>query len=114
MRVDLAGQPVAPVTAAQQQWARQAARPPTRPARGPRAAPPGPAPATPPARAPVRHFTPYLPQGGPPMAVTATLTFVLREIPASQEHDGLVYLALHNVPKGVPAGVHLDEAPLSV
>ena len=27
MRVDLAGQPVEPVTAAQQQWARQAARP---------------------------------------------------------------------------------------
>ena len=48
------------------------------------------------------------------MAVTATLKFVLREIPASQEHDGLVYLALHNVPKGVPARVHLDEAPLSV
>jgi hypothetical protein len=48
------------------------------------------------------------------MAVTATLKFVLREIPASREHDGLVYLALHNVPKGVPARVHLDEAPLSV
>ena len=46
------------------------------------------------------------------MAVTATLKFVLREIPASREHDGLVYLALHNVPKGVPAHVHLDEAPL--
>jgi len=115
MRVDLAGQPVEPVTAAQQQWARQAARPPTRPARGPRAtAPPGPALAAPPAGVPVRHFTPYLPQGGPPMAVTATLKFVLREIPASREHDGLVYLALHNVPKGVPARVHLDEVPLSV
>ena len=48
------------------------------------------------------------------MAVTATLKFVLRGIPASHEHDGLVYLALHNVPKGVPARVHLDEAPLSV
>ena len=48
------------------------------------------------------------------MAVTATLKFVLREIPASREHDGLVYLALHNVPKGVPARVHLDEAPLLV
>jgi hypothetical protein len=93
MRVDLAGQPVEPVTAAQQQWARQAA---------------------PPAGVPVRHFTPYLPQGGPPMAVTATLKFVLRELPASREHDGMVYLALHNVPKGVPARVHLDEVPLSV
>jgi hypothetical protein len=116
MRVDLAGQPVEPVTPAQQQWARQGARPPTRPARGPRAtAPPRPAPAAPAgASAPVRDFTPYLPQGGPPMAVTATLKFVLREIPASQEHDGLVYLALHNVPKGVPARVHLDEASLLV
>jgi hypothetical protein len=122
MRVDLAGQPVEPVTPAHQQWARQGARPPTRPAHGPRraatvaATPPMPAPATPPAGAPapVRHFTPYLPQGGPPMAVTATLKFVLREIPASREHDGMVYLALHNVPKGVPARVHLDEAPLSV
>src|SRR4030095_9962381 len=80
------------------------------------AAPPGPAPAAPPAGAPapVRDFTPYLPQGGPPMRVPATLTFVPRETPASREHDGLVYLALHNVPKGVPARVHLDEAPLFV
>ena len=117
MRVDLAGQPVEPVTPAHQQWARQGARPPTKPARRPRAAaPPGLSPAAPPAGAPapVRDFTPYLPQGGPPMAVTATLKFVLREIPASQEHDGLVYLALHNVPKGVPARVHLDEVPLFV
>src|SRR5204862_8014749 len=55
MRVDLAGQPVEPVTPAHQQWARQGARPPTRPVRGPRAtapaaaAPPGAAPAAPPA-----------------------------------------------------------------
>src|SRR5215475_12212395 len=68
MRVDLAGQPVAPVTAAQQQWARQGARPPTKAARRPRAGVP--VAAAPPAGAPasVRHFTPYLPQGGPPMA----------------------------------------------
>ena len=26
----------------------------------------------------------------------------------------MVYLALQNVPKGVPARVHLDETPLSV
>src|SRR5262245_6013303 len=114
MRVDLAGQPVAPVTAAQQQWARQGARPPTKSARRPRGAAPGAAAAPAGAPASGRHFTPDLPQGGPPMAVTATLKFGLREIPASQEHDGLVYLALHNVPKGVPARVHLDEAPLSV
>jgi len=113
MRVDLAGQPVEPVTLAHQQWARQGTRPPTTPVRRPRAAPVA---AAPPAGtpAPVRDFTPYLPQGGPPMAVTATLKFVLREIPASQEHDGLVYLALHNVPKGVPARVQLDAVPLFV
>src|SRR4029453_7286888 len=43
MRVDLAGQPVEPVTPAHQQWARQAARPPPR--AGPR--PPAPAAARP-------------------------------------------------------------------
>ena len=48
------------------------------------------------------------------MAVNASLKFVLREVPASREHDGMVYLALQNVPKGVPARVHLAEAPLSV
>ena len=48
------------------------------------------------------------------MAVTASLKFVLREVPASRESDGMVYLALQNVPKGVPAQVHLAEAPLSV
>ena len=48
------------------------------------------------------------------MAVTATLKFVLRDVPASREHEGMVYLALQNVPKGVPARVHLAEVPLSV
>ena len=48
------------------------------------------------------------------MAVTATLKFVLREVPESREREGMVYLALHNVPKGVPARVQLDAAPLSV
>src|SRR6267142_4365537 len=48
---------------------------------------------------------------GPEQVRTYQL-FLVREIPASREHDGLVYLALHNVPKGVPARVHLDEAPL--
>jgi len=65
-------------------------------------------------RAPISDFTPYLPHGEKPMSVNASLKFVLREIPASREHDGMVYLALQNVPKGVPARVHLAEAPLSV
>jgi hypothetical protein len=48
------------------------------------------------------------------MAVNATLKCVLREVPASREHEGMVYLALQNVPQGVPARVHLAETPLSV
>jgi hypothetical protein len=48
------------------------------------------------------------------MAVTATLKVVLREVPASRQSDGMMYLVLQNVPKGVPARVHLDETPLSV
>src|SRR5256714_6632566 len=57
MRVDLAGQPVEPVTAAHQQWARQGTRPPTKSVRRPRAA--APVAAAPPA--PVRDVTPYRP-----------------------------------------------------
>jgi ProQ/FINO family len=105
MRVDLDGQPVAPVTPGQQRRAQQGTRS-TAPGATRASA------ATPPA--PISDFTPYLPQGGQPMAVTATLKFVLREVPASREHEGMVYLALHNVPKGVPARVHLAETPLSV
>ena len=114
MRVDLYGQPVAPVAPEHQQMAQQGYR---RPAKPGGALPAAPALAAAPAvlpRAPIRDFTPYLPQGGKPMAVNAALKFVLREIPASREHDGMVYLALQNVPKGVPARVHLAEAPLSV
>jgi hypothetical protein len=105
LRVDLHGQPVAPVTPEHQQWAQQGAR---RPARQTGAAPA----AT--LHAPISDFTPYLPQGEQPMAVNATLKFVLREVPASREHEGMVYLALQNVPKGVPVHVNLDETPLSV
>ncbi len=116
LRVDLHGQPVAPVAPAHQQWAQQGGRRPARQA-GAATTPVGAAPAPTPAatpRAPVSDFTPYLPQGEKPMAVNATLKFVLREVPATREHEGMVYLALQNVPKGVPARVHLDEAPLSV
>jgi len=116
LRVDLHGQPVAPVTPEHQQRAQQGARRPARQA-GAATTPVGAAPAPMPAatpHAPISDFTPYLPQGEKPMAVNATLKFVLREVPASREHEGMVYLALHNVPKGVPARVHLDETPLSV
>src|SRR6266852_3915240 len=113
LRVDLHGQPVAPVTPEQQQWAQQGARRTARQAGAAPAAIPAATPAATP-HAPISDFTPYLPQGEKPMAVNATLKFVLREVPATREHEGMVYLALQNVPKGVPARVHLDEAPLSV
>ena len=116
LRVDLHGQPVAPVAPEHQQLAQQGARRPARQA-GAATTPVGAAPAPTPAampRAPIRDFTPYLPQGGKPMAVNATLKFVLREVPASREHEGMVYLALQNIPQGVPARVQLAEAPLSV
>ncbi|HEY5871556.1 MAG TPA: ProQ/FINO family protein [Candidatus Tectomicrobia bacterium] len=47
-----------------------------------------------------------------PMPVTATLKFVLREIPGTRESNGLVFMSLHNEPKGVPKGITLDAAPL--
>ena len=84
MRVDLAGQPVELVTPAQQQ-ARQGARPDPASARPPGGAirvSPG-CPLGGRARAGACLY-PVSAPGGSPMAVTATLKFVLREIPASQ------------------------------
>ena len=92
MRVDLHGQPVVPVAPEHQQLAQQGYR---RAAKRAGAAPAAPVPAATP-RAPISDFTPYLPQGAKPMSVNASLKFVLREIPASREHDGMVYLALQN------------------
>jgi hypothetical protein len=48
------------------------------------------------------------------MTVTATLKLVLRDLPAIQERDGLVSMTLTNEPKGVPKGITLDSAPLSL
>src|SRR6266567_6479655 len=61
LRVDLHGQPVAPVTPEQQQWAQQGARRTARPAG---AAPAALSAATP--HAPISDFAPYLPQGEQP------------------------------------------------
>jgi len=47
-----------------------------------------------------------------PMAVTATLKLVLRELPETRERDGMVYMALHNEPRGLPKGISLDSGPL--
>ena len=48
------------------------------------------------------------------MTVTATLKLVLRDLPAIQERDGLVSMTLTNEPKGLPKGITLDSAPLSL
>ena len=44
------------------------------------------------------------------MSVTATLKLVLRDLPETRESDGLVYMALHNEPRGLPKGISLDAA----
>ena len=48
------------------------------------------------------------------MTVTATLKVVLRELPTTQEHEGMVSMTLENEPKGVPKGVTLANAPLAL
>jgi PHAX RNA-binding domain len=51
-------------------------------------------------------------KGLTPMPVTATLKLVLREMPETRETGGLVYMALHNEPRGLPKGISLDSGPL--
>ena len=45
------------------------------------------------------------------MDVTATLKLVLRELPESRERDGMVYMALHHEPRGLPKGPLYLTAP---
>ena len=51
-------------------------------------------------------------KGLKPMSVTATLKLVLRDLPETRENGGMVYMALHNEPKGLPKGISLDSGPL--
>jgi hypothetical protein len=51
-------------------------------------------------------------KGLTPMAVTATLKLVLRELPETREREGMVYMALQNEPRGLPKGMTLDSGPL--
>ena len=44
--------------------------------------------------------------------MTATLKLVLRDLPETRESSGMVYMALHNEPKGLPKGISLDSGPL--
>ena len=48
------------------------------------------------------------------MQVTATLKLVLRELPDTSEHDGLVHMALTNEPRGLPKDVSLPMSPLAL
>ena len=98
MRVDLTGQPTEPVTAAHQ----GAARTP----RSHQATRPGQSDAVP------VVLTLDLWKGLRPMAVTATLKLVLRELPETRERDGMVYMTLQNEPRGLPKGISLDNGPL--
>ena len=68
-----------------------------------------PAAATP---APPLRLTLDLWKGLAPMPVTATLKLVLRDLPETRERDGMVYMALHNEPRGLPKGISLDSGPL--
>ena len=51
-------------------------------------------------------------KGLTPMPVTVTLKLVLRDLPETRESNGLVYMALHNEPRGLPKGISLDSGPL--
>jgi hypothetical protein len=51
-------------------------------------------------------------EGLTPMPVTATLKLVLRDLPETRENGGMVYMALHNEPRGLPKGISLDSGPL--
>jgi hypothetical protein len=48
------------------------------------------------------------------MQVTATLKFVLRDLPDTQEHDGIVAMTLTNEPRGLPKDSTLAASPLLV
>ena len=68
---------------------------------------PQPAPALAPIPLTLDHW-----KGLTPMPVTATLKLVLREMPETREAGGLVYMALHHEPRGLPKGISLDSGPL--
>jgi len=48
------------------------------------------------------------------MTVTATLKVVLRELPPTHEHDGVVSMTLENEPRGLPKGTALANTPLQL
>src|SRR5262249_3467401 len=48
------------------------------------------------------------------MHVTATLKFVLRDLPETTEQHGTVVLTLTNEPRGLPKDLSLASSPLTV
>ena len=48
------------------------------------------------------------------MQVTATLKFVLRELPDTHEQDGTVAMTLSNEPRGFPKDLPLASSPLAI
>jgi hypothetical protein len=48
------------------------------------------------------------------MQVTATLKFVLRDLPDTREHDGMVVMTLQHEPRGLPKDITLAASPLLV
>src|SRR5262245_29894646 len=48
------------------------------------------------------------------MQVTATLKFVLRDLPETHERDGIIAMTLHNEPRGLPKDSTLAASPLTV
>jgi Phosphorylated adapter RNA export protein, RNA-binding domain len=65
-----------------------------------------------PAEAAALILTLALWKGLKPMAVTATLKLVLRDLPETRESGGMVFMTLTNEPKGLPKGISLDSGPL--
>ena len=48
------------------------------------------------------------------LSVTGTLKVVLREIPDTQEHNGMIEMTLQNEPRGLPKDVSLPSTPLEL
>jgi hypothetical protein len=48
------------------------------------------------------------------MEVSAILSLVLRELPATDERHGFVFVRLDNVPTGLPTGTSMARTPLSL
>jgi hypothetical protein len=46
------------------------------------------------------------------MAIHATLTFSLTDVPPVVEHDGIFYVSLTHTPQGLPKGITMDKTAI--